>query len=142
MKVINFFGGPSVGKSTMTAAIFYELKKKDSKVELIQEYAKEMVYENRNNILSDQIYIFAKQHRRLLRLIDHNVNYVIADSPLPTSLFYTRDDYFPSFAPLVMEAFNSFDNYNILLERAHPYDPNGRVQKSEEEACEIGRAHV
>jgi adenylate kinase family enzyme len=39
-KVINLFGGPGCGKSTLAARIFSILKLKDISCELINEYAK------------------------------------------------------------------------------------------------------
>ena len=85
MKVINLFGGPGVGKSTAAAGLFYEMKKRQLSVELVTEYAKDMVWENRQNILDDQIYIFAKQQRRIARLRDHHIDWVITDSPIATT---------------------------------------------------------
>jgi adenylate kinase family enzyme len=65
MKVINLFGGPGSGKSTLAAGLFERMKIQGLSVELVTEYAKDMVWERRGNILDDQLYILAKQHRRL-----------------------------------------------------------------------------
>jgi len=127
MKVINFFGGPGIGKSTSAAKKFYDMKQEGKNVELITEYAKDMVWENRNNILDDQLYLFAKQHRKLERLRDV-VDYVIVDSPLIMSMVYIKDDYYKNLKPLIYEAWNSFDNANILLKREKEYNPIGRLQ--------------
>ena len=64
MYVINLFGGPSTGKSTLAALLFGTLKSKyDLNCEYVNEYAKDLVYEKRNQILlKDQLYIFAKQN--------------------------------------------------------------------------------
>ena len=40
MKVINFFGGPGVGKSTAACDLFVAMKKAGYKVEYVDEYAK------------------------------------------------------------------------------------------------------
>ena len=89
-KVINIFGGPGVGKSRTAAALFVALKDKHIHVELVTEYAKQITYEKRFNVLGDQLYILAKQNRKLepLRGI---VDYIISDSPLPTGLLYMED---------------------------------------------------
>ena len=90
MKVLNIWGGPGIGKSTTAAGLFYEMKKLGLNVELVQEYAKDAVWEKRHNILDDQIYIFAKQQRRIARLAEHNIDWVITDSPIPLGLVYLR----------------------------------------------------
>ena len=40
LKVINFYGGAGIGKSTIAADIFSKLKRKGHKTELVGEYAK------------------------------------------------------------------------------------------------------
>lgn len=131
MKVVNFFGGPCTGKSTIAAGVFYHMKCKGYEVELVTEYAKDMVYEKRANIMDDQIYIFAKQYRRVSRLRGQ-VDYVIVDSPILLSCAYTAEGYYKSLEPLVVETFNSFDNVNFVLQRPpiedEGYNPENRVQ--------------
>jgi hypothetical protein len=135
MQVINLFGGPGAGKSTTAAGLFYEMKKMRLEVELVTEYAKDMVWEGRHNILEDQIYIFAKQQRRISRLRDHNIDWVITDSPIPLGLVYLREGALGNnFHDLVMEVFDSFSNHNFLLQRNFEYNPIGRNQKDVEEA--------
>jgi len=135
MQVINLFGGPGAGKSTTAAGLFYEMKKMRLEVELVTEYAKDMVWEGRHNILEDQIYIFAKQQRRISRLRDHNIDWVITDSPIPLGLVYLREGSLGNnFHDLVMEVFDSFRNHNFLLQRNFEYNPIGRNQKDVEEA--------
>lgn len=46
LTVVNFFSGPGTGKSTSAALLFGEMKKKNFKVELIHESAKEFVWED------------------------------------------------------------------------------------------------
>jgi hypothetical protein len=133
-KVINLFAGPGAGKSTTAAGLFHELKCRDIKCELVTEYAKDMTYEKRQNILSDQLYILAKQNRRLSRLVGH-VDYIITDSPLLLGLAYVPGDYYSSFEPLVTEIFESYDNQNIVLLRRKKYQAYGRNQ-TEEQAIE------
>jgi hypothetical protein len=135
MKIINIFGGPGCGKSTTAAGLFFEMKKMGLNVELVTEYAKDAVWERRYDLLDDQIYIFAKQHRRISRLIGHGIDWVITDSPIPLGLVYLRDGALSqAFPDLVMEVFGSYANYNFLLQRQWKYNPVGRNQKDEEEA--------
>ena len=49
MRVINFYGGAGIGKSTIAADIFSKLKRKGHKTELVGEYAKWLWYQNDNN---------------------------------------------------------------------------------------------
>lgn len=86
MKVINLLSGPGAGKSTTAAGLFYQMKLKGINVELITEYAKDMTWEERYNTLSNQLYIFAKQYSRQLR-VKNKVDYIVTDSPLLLSFF-------------------------------------------------------
>ncbi|MBI4614904.1 MAG: AAA family ATPase [Planctomycetes bacterium] len=131
MKVINLFAGPGAGKSTTAAGLFHLMKLKRMKVELVTEYAKDMTWEKRHNILSDQLYMFAKQHRRVHRLIGE-VDFVVTDSPLLLPLVYRRDDYPPTFDGMVLDFWNRYENVNFVLERFKPYMAVGRSQSERE----------
>jgi hypothetical protein len=136
MKVINFFAGPGSGKSTTAAGLFEKMKLEGYNVELVTEYAKDMVWEQRHNILGDQLYILAKQNRRLLRLKEV-VEWVITDSPLLQSLVYTDPDKVSSsYFRLVEELWDSYINVNFFINRspAKKFNPVGRTQKDVEEA--------
>jgi len=132
MIVINLFGGPGVGKSTIASGLFSLMKKQRLNVELVTEYAKDMTWERRLNVLQDQLYVTAKQNRRLARLIDHKVDWVITDSPLPIGLLYTPEDYYSNYKPFLLEVFNSYNNVNFLIERRVKYDTTGRNQNEYE----------
>jgi nicotinamide riboside kinase len=133
MKVINLFGGPGSGKSTLAAGLFERMKIQGLSVELVTEYAKDMVWERRGNILDDQLYILAKQHRRLLRL-QGEMDYAITDSPLLLGLIYAKPNYYSTFEPLLLDIWNSVDNRNIFMmrPRSHEYQVAGRTQGVEE----------
>ena len=85
--VVNFMGAPGAGKSTMAARIFSELKWKGYDVELVGEYAKELVFEQRHQTFKNELYIFAKQHHRLFRL-KGQVRIIVTDRPIILSQFY------------------------------------------------------
>lgn len=135
MKVINLFGGPGVGKSTLASSLFSFMKTQGENVEYAPEYAKDMVYEHRDNILADQLYILAKQNRRLTRLAENGVEWAITDGPLALGLVYGAQDS-QALINMVIECHTRFDNYNFFLERSKyiDYQPDGRVQKTLEEA--------
>jgi hypothetical protein len=135
MRVINLFGAPGTGKSTTAAGLFFQLKWRGLKVELVGEYAKDVVWEERHNVLEDQLYILAKQWRRIHRLRGQ-VDYAIVDSPIALSHVYSarQDDITNSseFWTMVDQVFKSFDNVNYLLERTKTYHRYGRAHTEEE----------
>lgn len=134
MKVINFFGGPGCGKSTAAAGLFYTMKKAKYNVELVTEFAKDLVYEENHKALSEQNYVFANQEYRLSRL-KGKVDYVITDSPLILSLIYAKN-YPHSFHSFCVDMFCLYDNINIFINRKHDYVNDGRIQ-TENQAKEI-----
>ena len=132
--VVNLFAGPSTGKSSTMAGVFSEIKWRGIDAEMAPEYAKEKVWEESYKVLENQIYIFGKQLHTIHRLIG-KVDCVITDSPLLLSLIYGRH-MTKAFHDLVLETFNSHRTLNIFLNRKKKYNPNGRMQTSEE-ACLI-----
>lgn len=54
--VINIIGGPGLGKTTMAALIFANLKKKGFIVEYVQEYAKKLVWQKKFSKLNINIF--------------------------------------------------------------------------------------
>jgi hypothetical protein len=135
MQIINIWGGAGVGKSTAAAGLFYEMKKLKLNIELVTEYAKDATWEQRYNILDDQIYVFAKQQRRIARLVNSGVDWVVTDSPIPLGLVYLKPGILSeNFPKLVMEVFNQYNNHNFLLQRHFDYNPIGRNQRDLEEA--------
>lgn len=124
--VVNFFAGPGAGKSTMASAVFAQLKWIGLNCELVSEFAKDLVWEERERTLENQIYIFGEQHHRLSRLIGR-VQVIITDSPLLLTPIYDslRRD---SLKQLAIDEFNTFNNLNIFLNRTKQYNPKGRVQ--------------
>ena len=129
------YGGPGVGKSTTAAGLFYLMKTNDYNVELVTEVAKDYTWENREQCLEDQLYIFAKQNHRLERL-KTKVDYVIVDSPLLLGILYTPIDYYNNYNNIVTDVFNSYDNLNFYINRIKKYQPIGRNQ-TEEQSNEI-----
>ncbi len=137
MKVINLYGGPGTGKSTTAAGLFYKMKSKGYKVELVTEFAKDLVYQESFFRLKDQLMILARQNHKLWVLKD-KVDYAIVDSPLLLSQHYFQDngDYSEKlFKDFVLDTYNRYDNLNVFLQRnieEHPYQQYGRSQTLEE----------
>ena len=91
MKVINLYGGPGSGKSTTAAGLYYRMKMAHHNVELVTEYAKDLVYADRlEGMLDQQEYIFAKQNNRLHRL-RNKTDWVVTDSPILLSTVYVNE---------------------------------------------------
>lgn len=126
LNLISLYGGPGSGKSSTAAGLFFEMKAAGYKVELVTEYAKDKVYEGHLGCLEDQIYIFAKQQRRLNRLIGE-VDWAITDSPLLLSILYNKD-LSDNFNKVVLEQYNRYNNYNFYINRIKEYKSYGRTQ--------------
>jgi len=134
MKVINLFGPPGAGKSTTAAGLFFKMKvcKIIDSVELITEFAKDLVYAGRfKELNNNQLYITVKQYSRMERLRGQ-VDYMITDSPLILGIIYKPDNYFNNYDSLLNELHNSFDNVNIVINRVKEYKSYGRMQTEEE----------
>lgn len=127
--IINLFGAPCAGKSVLRAELFAAMKKAGHNVEEVTEYAKDVVWEERVTLFSDQLYILAKQNRKLFRL-SGKVDFIITDSPLLMSIAYANRYvvYNPTLEKLTVDVFSSYNNLNIFLNRTHGYQTLGRNQ--------------
>lgn len=131
LTVINLFAGPCSGKSTNSAGLFYLMKISGMSVELVTEYAKEKVYDEHLQCLEDQLYVFAKQQKRLKRLVGR-VKYAITDSPLMLSILYNKNPNSCLLNTLIAETFNSYNNWNYFIGRQNTYSMSGRIHTEEE----------
>lgn len=129
-QVINLLGGPGSGKSTVAAATFAELKYQQKEVELVTEFAKDLVWERSWSPMENQIYMLGQQYHRLHRLIG-KVDFVVTDAPILLQLYYGRN--MPaSFQQLVLDLYGEMNNHNFFLVRPEQYNPNGRRQNKSE----------
>ena len=132
MIVINLWGAPGSGKSTTAAGLFFLMKINKYKVELVTEYAKDLVWERHDTMFENQLSIFSEQNRRLHRLVDHGVDLAITDSPLLLPSFYKPNGYYREFDALVAETFHSYNNLNYFLNRVESFEKIGRRHNEEE----------
>ena len=128
--VVNLYGGPGSGKSTIAAKVFAELKETGVNAELNTEYAKHLTWRQSFQMMKNQLYIFAKQHELLYRLRD-KVDVIVTDSPLLLSLVY-GEKMSEAFKKLVKEEYDKYENFNVFLQRPSSYQMIGRTQTLEE----------
>ena len=129
-KIINLFGAPGSGKSTVASGLFYELKLKGYNCEMASEWVKAKVFEGTPYPFKDQFYASAKQNKKINEMIG-KVDYVITDAPLLMGLIYSENE--PDiFNKLLVQYHNRYDNVNFLLDRSHKYHKEGRFQTEEQ----------
>lgn len=134
--VVNLYGGPGIGKSTLAADVFSQLKRQHVNAELVSEYAKSKVWEKSLDVLRDQIYVLGKQHHRQFILEGH-CDVAVTDSPILLSCIYNKMyTNYKGLDAIAVEAFHRFDNMNYVIERDSTYNPLGRVQ-NEDQAREV-----
>jgi len=129
--IVNIFAGPGAGKSTLAAQLYSELKRQHVEVEYVNEYPKQLVYEENVLSLQNQILVFATQHHRIWTAARHN-QIVITDSPILLSTIYNAgvSDHFNA---LIHEMHNKFTNLNIVLKRVDTFHSmTGRIHTLQE----------
>jgi hypothetical protein len=135
MLVVNLFAGPGVGKSAYAAGLFHALKTRTSlNVELVQEYAKELVWRGDTKVLKhNQALVFAGQLEKIL-MLDDNVSVAITDSPLDLGLFYHSEDYPESFDKFVLDICARFNTIDFFIPRKDEYwfTQEGRIHSLNE----------
>lgn len=133
-KIINLFGGPGAGKTTLAAAIFHSLKVLHLNTEIISEFPKDMIVEQNAQSLENQFYITANQGYRIwcaAKVYD----YVIVDSPILLGAIYNKNkNIAKEFNTFLLKYHNEFDNVNIFLKRAKHlvHRMSGRVHDIDE----------
>jgi hypothetical protein len=127
--IINLFGGPGCGKSTIAAGLFYKLKCDGFfDCELVTEVAKDVIWDGNTDQLANQSFVFGNQYHRIWRLLN-KIDIIITDSPILLSVNYdvSKSD---TFEKLVVEKFKEMNNLNFLISRTdyeQPFILNGRV---------------
>jgi len=136
--IINLFGGPGCSKSTIAAGVFSLLKLHGVNCELVTEYAKRLVWEERFKTFKNQQYLFAKQYHGIWTASD-KVDFIITDCPLMLNIVYNKlygESPTECLDSNVVDVVNRFNNYNIFLKRFKSYVTIGR-NETEEEALNI-----
>ena len=142
-QVINILGGSGLGKSTLAAGLFYEMKSQGMSVELVTEYVKQWAWKGHKVSPLDQPLIFGHQSNLEASLYG-KVDYIITDSPLLISSVYEK---FYNGESIVEEAVHKFMRraeaqgvvyHNFLLTRNKAFDPRGRYE-TEEQAKQVDK---
>lgn len=150
--VVEFYGGPSSGKSEAMARLFSLLKQRHIAVEMAPEYAKKWAYEGRQIDGLDEFYIFGKQVGAEAALLG-KVAVVVTDRPVLMSSVYT--DLYGSgkirsgvdaavMAYMGETRLRGHRRIAILVPRRHAYDHSGRFENLDQAVLvdEMARLHV
>ena len=139
-KIINFFGGPGIGKSGTAMLLAGLLKSNGVACEYASEAVKGHVWDENKRALDCQPKIFGDQLNELHQLIG-KTDYVVTDSPLPINLLHNGFGVTENYKKWIIEVFNEFDNINILLtvdRDKRKYESEGRIE-SKERAIEMDK---
>ena len=132
--VVNLFGGPGVGKSTLACGLFYFMKIKHLNAELVREYVKAWAWESRPIGEYDQFYISGKQ-AKYESLLYNKVEFLITDCPIILSPIYEsfagNDDPVTKvgsfkFMKQAEAKGIKYKNYVLARDKNVPYDVKGR----------------
>ena len=139
-KLVNLFGGPGIGKSSIACGITYKLKKQHISCNNPYEFPKRLAWDHNIPAISDQLYVFANQHRGIAECYN-KVDYIVIDSPILFSTIYHQyytegypaEFYGQPFHDLIIDLHGRYDNINILLERGETvHNDDERFQKLEQ----------
>lgn len=87
--LINVLGPPSAGKSVLSARLFAHYKIKGISTELVQEYAKTLIWKNELGKLNDQLMVTSRQYENIKEVYMHkDIEFVVTDSPIELGIFY------------------------------------------------------
>lgn len=133
--VINAYAGPGAGKTTACLEIAEKLKKENRVVEYVQEYAKDLVWEEDFELLdgseAHQFEILKEQLNRIDRLYG-KAEFIITDSPILLNKIYNQE-LTEEYSDMLGELYSHFNNFNFVVQRdASKYEQDGRIQTLEE----------
>lgn len=128
--VVNMLAGPGAGKTTCAWEIAAELKKHGIVTEYVSEYAKELVWDGKNEFLDGSLehqkILLKEQLRRIDRLIG-KVDVIVTDSPILLNPIYLKEQD-AEYEKLVMQRFNQYNNINVFVQRNQDvFEQEGRI---------------
>ncbi len=133
-RVVNCWGAPGSGKSTFAAALYSAAKRAGLSVELVTEFAKDLVWAERFGEMRDQLFMTATQNHRI-DVLRGKVEWIVTDSPVAQGALYCGDD--ETLRRFIVERFRpASEDLNLLLPAGRfPFERNGRTQTPEEAAA-------
>jgi len=140
-RFVNLFGAPGVGKSTTAAGVYAQLSQRGFDVELVPEFAKELVWEDNISALTNQAYVTAKQFYMISRL-NGKCRWVITDSPAFLGAAYCTQAYPQSYIDTLYWYHTQTDSQmNYLIQRSDQihFQPKGRVHNELESKMVMDR---
>lgn len=132
-KIINYFGGPGLGKSTDSADLYVQMKRAGYDVELVREVAKKWAWQGRNIGPFDQMAILGTQMEEESSLFG-KVEYIITDSPAFLGGVYLHINHNKDFMMDTVKHYydyceaNGIEFKNFVLPRNKPYNSKGRFE--------------
>lgn len=131
LKVVNLYGPPSSGKTTLAAIVFARMKQAGMSVSLVTEFAREMIYEGRTRMLVEQPIVLGEQFRRL-KIIEGHSEWAVTDSPIRLSMIYGEKYHNPEWMYNLSLMDNQFENYGFLLNTIYESEDYGRIHTAKE----------
>ena len=129
--LVNYFAGPSAGKTTSALELTAELKKQGYNVEYVSEFAKELVLENRLEELKNQEFVTDGQYHRLDR-IRNSADIIVTDSPVLLGKVYGEKRISEEYSKQIEAYHNSFETLNLFIARGTTFQTEGRVHNLEQ----------
>jgi adenylate kinase family enzyme len=142
---INIIGAPGVGKSTISALLFANMKIRGYSVEYVQEYVKKLVWTGDFESINNQYYLSKKTFETLNQIVSSgSIEFCISDGPLLHGLVYNiqntnNTSNIEKTEKFILDCISKFNNINIYLEAVpgREYETAGRIH-TEEESKQVG----
>ena len=106
--------------------------------EYVPEYAKELVWDGRQDLLNgsreNQSALVKEQARRIERLVG-KVSVIVTDSPILLGLLYQKEPY-QDIEQFAFDKHSSMNNFNLFIKRGNEpaYEQAGRIHSREQSA--------
>jgi predicted ATPase len=150
MILIDLYGGPGAGKTTLSYYLVYRLKMAGIRTELVGEAAREHhIYNSAPGniappLLDNQILLAGQQFERIFRLQRHDFEVAVNDSPLIQGMLYCEGQiYHDNLKKTIRSVEGYFETYKVMIyPRPGSYDPESRVQRTEKEARALDKTVI
>ena len=131
--VVNAFGGPGAGKTTACLSAVSELNKRGYVAYYVQEYAKELVYDNPELLdgsKEHQLHILGEQVKRLDRFMG-KADIIVTDASILFNSVYQKEPD-KNYDQAVTSLHNHYKSFNFFVNRGEHYEQEGRMETKEE----------